>query len=130
MSAVTTIIGNATSEPELRYTKSGVSVTGFTVAVNERTKNVETGQWEDGEASFYDVTCFRLLAESVAETVAKGERVIVTGKLRQSRWEQDGQKRSRVEVIADDVAKSVLWAAKSNGSAASMTASLSDDEPF
>jgi len=131
MSAQVTIVGNVTRDAELRYTKSGLSIGSFSVAVNERQKGAD-GQWEDGEPSYYDVTCFRLLGESVAETIAKGDRVVVTGKLRQSRWEQDGQNRSKIEVIADDVAKSVLWAAKDTApSARPMTpANVSDDDPF
>jgi single-strand DNA-binding protein len=132
VSATTTIIGNVTRDPEQRFTGSGMAVTSFGVAVNERTKN-ESGEWVDGEASFYDVTCFRLLAESVAEVVGKGDRVIVTGKLKQSRWEKDGVQRSKIECVADDVAKSVLWAAKDNGpSAPSRPAPKVEysDEPF
>jgi len=110
MSTTVTIVGNVTRDPELRYTKSGAAVTGFGVAVAAREKG-DNGEWVDGEPSFYDVTCWRLLAESVAEAVGKGKRVVVTGKLRQSSWEQDGQKRSKVEVVADDVALSVLFAA-------------------
>jgi single-strand DNA-binding protein len=115
MSTTVTIVGNATREPELRYTPAGMPVASFGVAVNERTKDAQTGDWKDGEPSFYDVTCFRLLAESAAETIAKGERVIVSGKLKQSRWETDGQKRSKIELIADDIGKSVLWASKDSG---------------
>lgn len=131
MSAQVTIVGNVTRDAELRYTNSGLSIGSFSVAVNERQKG-QNGEWEDGEPSYYDVTCFRLLGESVAETIAKGDRVVVTGKLRQSRWEQDGQKRSKVEVVADDVAKSVLWAAKDNAPSArpSTPANVSDDDPF
>ena len=133
MSATTTIIGNATRDAELRYTNSGLSVGSFSVAVSERQKG-PNGEWEDGEPSYYDVTCFRLLGESVAETIQKGDRVIVTGKLRQSRWETpDGDKRSKVEVIADDVAKSVLWAAKDstpNVKQRPRTVAVPDDEPF
>ena len=131
MSAQVTIVGNATRDAELRYTNSGLSIGTFSVAVNERQKGAN-GEWEDGEPSYYDVTCFRLLGESVAETIAKGDRVVVTGKLRQSRWEQDGQKRSKVEVVADDVAKSVLWAAKDSkpSDRPRTPANVTDDEPF
>ena len=131
MSATTTIVGNATRDAELRYTNSGLSIGTFSVAVSERQKG-PNGEWEDGEPSYYDVTCFRLLGESVAETIAKGDRVIVTGKLRQSRWEKDGVKQSKVEVIADDVAKSVLWAAKDSTPKQDRprTVAVSDDEPF
>jgi single-strand DNA-binding protein len=124
-----TVVGNATREPELRYTQGGMPVASFGVAVSERTKNRDTGEWEDGEPSFYDVTCFRLLAESVAEAVAKGQRVIVTGALKQSRWEKDGDKRSKVELLADDVGTSVLFASRDTSSVAPRSRPVSD-EPF
>lgn len=132
MQSSVTLVGNVTRDPELRYTGSGVAVTGFSIAVNSREKG-DDGQWKDGEASYYDVTCWRLLAESVAEAVGKGKRVVVTGKLRQSSWEQDGAKRSKVEIVADEVGLSVLFAAKDNGGGSTFapeTATTLTDEPF
>ena len=109
-----TIIGNCTRDPELRYTNSGMQVVGFGVAINQRRRNNETGQWEDGETSYFDITCFRELAENVAESVSKGTRVIVTGTLRQRSWETpDGDKRSKIEIIADEVGPSLRWATAS-----------------
>ena len=109
-----TIIGNCTRDPVLRYTNSGMQVVGFGVAINQRRRNNETGQWEDGETSYFDVTCFRELAENVAESVSKGTRVIVSGTLRQRSWETpDGDKRSKVEIIADEVGPSLRWATAS-----------------
>lgn len=110
-----TIIGNATREPEIRYTNGGMTVASFGVAINQRKKNADTGQWEDGETSYFDVTCFRELAENVAESVSKGQRVIVAGTLRQSSWEdkETGAPRSKVEVIADEVGPSLRWATAS-----------------
>lgn len=128
MTTTVTIVGNVTRDPELRYTNSGAAVTSFGVAVAAREKG-EDGQWRDGDPSFYDVTCWRLLAESVAEAVAKGKRVVVTGKLRQSSWETDGVKKSKVEVVADDVALSVLFAAHDNNGPKPATVDPSD-EPF
>lgn len=105
------IVGNCTRDPELRYTNSGMQVASFGVAVNERRRNPDSGQWEDGDTSFFDITCFRELAENVAESIGKGSRVIVTGTLRQRSWDtDDGQKRSKVEVIADEVGPSLRWA--------------------
>lgn len=128
MTTTVTIIGNVTRDPELRYTNSGAPVTSFGVAVAAREKG-DDGQWRDGDPSFYDVTCWRLLAESVAETVGKGKRVVVTGKLKQSSWETDGVKRSKVEVVADDVALSVLFAAHDSNGPRPSPAGPSD-EPF
>lgn len=105
-----TIIGNATREPEVRHTNSGLTIASFGVAINQRKRNAD-GQWEDGETSYFDVTCFRELAENVAESVTKGTRVIVAGTLKQSSWETpEGDKRSKVEVIADEVGPSLRWA--------------------
>lgn len=110
MSSQVTLVGNATRDPELRYTPNGSSVVSFGLAVNRRWQNKTTQQWEE-QVSFFDVTCWRDLAENVASTVQKGTRVIVTGRLEQRSWEtQDGSKRSRVEVVADEVGPSLRWA--------------------
>lgn len=109
MSSNTTIVGNITREPELRFTPSGQANTRFGVAVNRRWQNKQTNEWEES-VSFFDVTCWRELAENVSDSLTKGTRVIVTGRLEQRSWEQDGQKRSAVEIIADEVAPSLRWA--------------------
>ncbi len=100
-----TIVGNMTREPELRYTASGVAVTEFGVAWNSKDRD------GNESVSFFDVTCWRDLAEHVAESLGKGMRVIVYGRLDQNTWEtKDGDKRSKVRVIADDVGPSLRWA--------------------
>ncbi|MEM7338152.1 MAG: single-stranded DNA-binding protein [Actinomycetota bacterium] len=105
-----TITGNATREPELRFTPSGQAVANFGVAVNRRWQNRQTQEWEEA-VSFFDVTAWSQLAENIAETVGKGTRVTVSGRLDQRSWEtQDGDKRSKVEIVADDVAISLRWA--------------------
>ena len=105
-----TITGNATRDPELRFTPSGQAVTNFGVAVNRRWQNQQTQEWEEA-TSFIDVTCWAQLAENVAESVGRGARVTVHGRLEQRSWETpDGDKRSKVEVVADDVAASLRWA--------------------
>lgn len=105
-----TVTGNATREPELRFTPSGQAVANFGVAVNRRWQNRQSGEWEE-DVSFFDITCWSTLAENVAETVGKGTRVTVSGRLDQRSWEtQDGDKRSKVEIVADDVAISLRWA--------------------
>lgn len=125
------IVGNCTRDPETRFTQSGMCVASFGVAVSARKKNEATGQWEDGEASFFDVTAFGRLAENVAESVAKGRRVVVAGALKQSSWEKDGQKRSKVEVVADDVGVSLKWDPIESGSSAVPAKRVSvDEEPF
>lgn len=98
-----TISGNLTRDAEIKRTASGMAIVSFTVAVNERRKNNQTGEW-DNYANFVDVTWFGTYAEKCAATLTKGSKVCVAGKLRQSRWTtQDGQNRSKLEVIADEV---------------------------
>ncbi len=110
MDNTVTVTGNATREPELRFTPSGQAVANFGLAVNRRWQNRKTQEWEEA-VSFFDVTVWSQLAENAAETVAKGTRVTVTGRLDQRSWEtQDGDKRSKVEIVADDVAVSLRWA--------------------
>ena len=98
-----TISGNLTRDAEIKRTASGMAIVSFMVAVNERRKNNQTGEW-DNYANFVDVTWFGTYAEKCAATLTKGSKVCVAGKLRQSRWQtQDGQTRSKLEVIADEV---------------------------
>lgn len=131
-----TLIGNATREPELRFSQGGLSIASFGLAYSTRKRN-DAGQWEDGETSFFDVTCFGQLADNVAESITKGTRVIVTGSLRQRSWEtKEGDKRSKVEVIADEVGPSLKWATttverttRSTAASQSHTAD-SGSEPF
>jgi len=105
-----TLVGNVTRDPELRYTPSGQTVATFGLAVNRRWQNRQTQEWEE-QVSFFDVKSWAGLAENVAESVAKGTRVIVTGRLEQRSWETDnGDKRSKVEVVADEIAPSLRWA--------------------
>ena len=89
-------------EPELRRAPSGMAVLGLRVAVNDRRKDSQTGEW--GEATnWVDVTMFGSRAESVSSYLHKGSKIGVDGKLRYSEWERDGQKRSKLEVVADDI---------------------------
>ena len=105
-----TIIGNVTRDPEMRYTAGGQGKASFGVAVSRRWQNRQTNEWEE-QTSFLNVVCWRELAENVVESVAKGHRVIVTGRMEQRSWETDtGDKRSVVEIVADDVAPSLRWA--------------------
>lgn len=106
----TTIIGNLTREPEIRYTKDGQATATLGVAVNRRWQDRQTQQWEES-TSFFDVICWRDLAENVALSLAKGMRVVVTGRLEQRSWETDeGDRRTRVEISAEDVGPSLGFA--------------------
>lgn len=105
-----TVVGNATRDPELKFTPSGTAVATFGVAVNRRWQNRQTSEWDE-ETSFFDVTVWQQLAENVAATIAKGSRVVVSGRLDQRSWEtQDGEKRSKVEIVADEVSPSLRYA--------------------
>ena len=105
-----TVVGNCTRDQELRFTPSGQAVANFGLAVNRRWQNRQTQEWEEA-VSFFDVTCWQQLAENVAESVQKGTRIVVTGRLDQRSWEtQDGDKRSKIEIVADEVAPSLKWA--------------------
>ena len=96
------ISGNLTRDPELRRTQSGMAIMSFGVAVNDRRRNQQTGEWED-YANFVDCTMFGNRAESLSNYLSKGTKVAIEGKLRWSQWERDGQKRSKLEGIVDEV---------------------------
>jgi single-strand DNA-binding protein len=104
-----TIMGNVTRDPELRFTSSGQANTTFGVAVNRRWQNRQTNEWEE-QVSYFNVVCWRELAENVAESLTKGTRIIVTGRIEQRSYEtQDKEKRSVFEIIADEVGPSLRW---------------------
>lgn len=96
------ISGNLTRDPELRATQGGTSILTFGVAVNDRRKNPQTGQWED-YPNFIDCVVFGSRAEPLTKFLSKGSKVAIEGKLRYSQWEKDGGKRSKLEVIVDEI---------------------------
>ena len=96
------LTGNLTRDPELRRTQSGMAILSFGIAVNDRRKNPQTGEWED-YANFIDCTMFGNRAKALSEHLAKGAKVAVEGKLRWQSWERDGQKRTKLDVVADEV---------------------------
>ena len=105
-----TIVGNLTDDPELRYTANGAAVANFRVAHSTRIRDA-AGNWTDGDTSFFTVNCWRSLAENAAESLTRGTRVVVTGRLKQRSWEnQEGEKRTVVEIEADEVGPSLRWA--------------------
>jgi single-strand DNA-binding protein len=107
------LVGNITDDPELRFTPSGSAVANFTVAVNRRFKS-QDGQWEDKLDGFFRCSCWRDMAENVSETLKKGMRVMVVGRLQQRSWEDgDGNKRSSFEIAVDEVGPSLRWASAS-----------------
>jgi single-strand DNA-binding protein len=105
-----TLVGNVTRDPELRFVSSGQANCSFGLAVNRRWQNRQTQEWEEA-TSFFNVVCWREMAENVAESITKGARIVVAGRLEQRSWETDqGEKRSVVEVVADEIGPSLRWA--------------------
>ena len=108
---IITVIGNLTDDPELKFTPSGAAVANFTVASTPRTFDKQTNEWKDGDALFLRCAAWRQLAENVAESLQKGQRVIVTGALRVRQYErQDGSKGTSVEMNVDEVGPSLRFA--------------------
>ena len=108
-----TIVGNLTRDPEIRYTASGQANARLGIAVSRRWQNRQTNEWEE-RTSFFNVVAWGDMAENISDTLAKGNRVIVNGRLEQRSWETDqGEKRSVVEVVADEIGPSLRWATAS-----------------
>jgi single-strand DNA-binding protein len=130
-----TIVGNLTDDPELRFTPNGAAVANFRVAVTPRIRQGD--QWTDGETSFFRVNAWRQLAENVTESCGKGARVLVVGRLRARSWETpEGERRSVVEVEADEVGASLKFAQaslskpKRDGSGPARGGEFADEPPF
>ncbi|MFC3347747.1 single-stranded DNA-binding protein [Streptomyces echinoruber] len=103
-----TVVGNVVADPELRFTPSGAAVANFRVASTPRTFDRQTNEWKDGEPLFLAVNVWRQQAENVAESITKGARVVVVGRLKQRQYEDsEGKRRSSYEIEADDVAPSL-----------------------
>lgn len=121
-----TVVGNLTADPELRFTQSGAAVAGFTVASTPRTFDKASGEWKDGAPLFLRCSVWKQVAENVAESLTKGARVIVTGRLKQRSYDtKEGEKRTVVELEVDEVGPSLRYAtaavakvSRANGAAA------------
>ena len=106
-----TVIGNLTDDPELRFTPSGAAVANFTVASTPRTFNKQTNAWDDGETLFLRCSIWRQAAENVAESLTRGTRVIVSGRLKARSYEtREGEKRTVMELEVDEIGPSLTWA--------------------
>ncbi|WIX85787.1 single-stranded DNA-binding protein [Amycolatopsis sp. DG1A-15b] len=106
-----TVIGNVTSDPELRFTASGAAVANFTVASTPRTFDRQSGEWKDGETMFLRCNVWRQAAENLAESIARGARLIVQGRLKQRSFEtKEGEKRTVTELDVDEVGPSLRFA--------------------
>lgn len=108
---IITVVGNLTSDPELRYTQSGLAVANFTIASTPRNFDRATNDWKDGEALFLRASCWREFAEHVAGSLTKGSRVIATGRLKQRSYEtKEGEKRTSIELEVDEIGPSLRYA--------------------
>jgi single-strand DNA-binding protein len=104
-----TVTGNLTADPELKFTTNGAAVANFRIAVTSRVRDGEG--WKDGETSFFRVNAWRQLAQHVTDSLGKGDRAVVIGRLKSRSWETpEGEQRSVVEIDADEVAPSLRWA--------------------
>src|SRR5207248_5822336 len=106
-----TVVGNLTTDPELRFTPSGAAVANFTVASTPRTLDRQSGEWRDGDSLFLRCSLWRQFAENVAESLTRGARVLVQGRLRQRSYEtKEGEKRTVVELEVDEIGPSLRYA--------------------
>lgn len=130
-----TVIGNLTSDPELKFTPNAVAYTGFTIASTPRTLDRQSGKWIDGEPLFLRCSLWRQAAENVAESLTKGTRVIVTGRLKQRSYEtREGEKRTVFELDVDEIGASLKFATarvvKATRATTSPTATGQAEDPF
>jgi single-strand DNA-binding protein len=136
MDTFVTVVGNLTDDPELRFTSNGHAVANFRLAVTPRVR--EGDAWKDGDTSFLRVNVWRKQAENAAESLSKGSRVMVVGKLKSRSWETpEGDKRSVVEIDADELGPSLKWATarpqrvgKDGDTGGQPTGQFNDEPPF
>ena len=134
MPDTTTIItGNLTDNPELKFTPNGAAVANFRVAVTPRVR--DGNDWKDGETSFFRINAWRQLAENATESLSKGDRVIVVGRLKARSWETpEGERRSVVEIEADEIGPSLRWATakpeRATSKAKPAAGQFNDEPPF
>lgn len=107
---ITTVVGNLTDDPELRFTSGGLAVASFTVAVNKRNYNKQAGEWEDGQINYVRVAAWRQLAENAAASLQRGDRIIAHGTFSEERWEtREGDKRSAWKLTAEAIGPELSW---------------------
>jgi single-strand DNA-binding protein len=128
-----TVVGNLTADPEVRFTPNGTAVANFRLAVTARVRTDEG--WKDGETSFFRVNAWRDLATHVTDSLSKGSRAIVLGRLRNRSWEDkdSGQQRSVVEIEADEIGASLKWATakvERTGGSSNASGDFNDGPPF
>lgn len=138
MSATTTVIGNTTADIEVRYSQSGKPVGSVTIAVSDRRKNPQTGEWEDGDTWFARCTIFGPMAETAAGSLPKGTRVIASGRIKQDSWQdKDGNARTSVGVVLDEIGPSLRYAtaqvtraSRQQGQGAPQTGFTGESDPW
>jgi len=127
-----TLVGTITQDLELRHTANGAAVLDINIAQNKRTRQPD-GTWVDGDAMFFVCTVWRDMAEHANATLGKGMRIIVTGRLDYQTWESDGQNRSKIKVLVDEIGPSLRWATanveRTSGSASGGTAPSTEKIP-
>lgn len=132
MSSQVTIKGRIVKDPELRFTNSGTPVASFTVVTARRVKNAQD-QWEDADVSYWDCTAFKEFAENIVESCEKGTSVVVTGAMRQEKWQtKDGEARTSWKILVDDMGVSCKFkkVAVFEGQKVSAGSSFTDEPPF
>ncbi|WP_309067786.1 single-stranded DNA-binding protein [Microbacterium sp.] len=129
MTDIITITGNIATAPEHRVLPSGIAVTRFRVASGTRKLDRETNAWVDGPTNWYSVSAYRTLAENARESLQKGERVIVTGRLRLRAWENDGRKGLEAEIDADGLGHDLLFGTSTFRRTAARSSTVQEDQP-
>jgi len=136
MNNTVTLVGNLTRDPEKRATQTGTTVVNVGMAVNRRWQNRQNQEWEE-EAHFFDLTIWGEQGDNAVDTFSVGDRVIVTGRLTQNRWEtEDGEKRSVIRITVDEIGPSLRWATVpridkvKGGGGSTKTTYAQDEEPF
>ncbi|MFI2076247.1 single-stranded DNA-binding protein [Streptomyces triculaminicus] len=122
-----TVVGNLTSDPELKITPSGQALAKFTIAATPRTFDRESNQWKDGDTTFFRCAAWRSLAEHITESLARGSRVVATGRIRQHNWQTpEGENRSMLALEVDDIGASMRFTTVTIDGKRTQTASASD----
>ncbi|WP_431041437.1 single-stranded DNA-binding protein [Streptomyces sp. P1-3] len=125
-----TIIGNLTADPELKFTNTGQPLAKFTVASTPRTFDKDSGQWRDGTATFFRCAAWRTLAEHVTESLTKGSRVVLFGRIRQHNWQTpEGENRSMLAIEVDDIGASLRFTTVSIAAKRTTTSSATGTSP-
>ncbi|MFF2809360.1 single-stranded DNA-binding protein [Streptomyces sp. NPDC058000] len=126
-----TITGNLTADPELKFTNSGAALVKFTVASTPRTYDKNSGQWTDGTAAFFRCAAWRQLAEHIADSLTKGSRVVLSGRIRQHNWQtEQGENRSMLAVEVDDIGPSLQFATATVQRTQRPTPAAADSDPW